>query len=118
MMSRRFAPSAFRRPISRVRSLTTISMMFMMTMPPTSSEGDDADEHGKDAVGGLGIESQDRVDDSRPKLSGSAGFSRRATRSATVASSMAASSTSGLDGFASRVSDCRGRTAACRRRAG
>ena len=24
-------------------------------------EGDDADEHGKDAVGGLGIESQDRV---------------------------------------------------------
>ena len=29
-----------------------------------------------------------------PKLSGSAGFSRRATRSATVASSMAASSTS------------------------
>ena len=34
-----------------------------------------------------------------PKLSGSVGFSRRATRSATVASSMAASSTSGLDGF-------------------
>ena len=38
MMSRRFAPSALRRPISRVRSLTTISMMFMMTMPPTSSD--------------------------------------------------------------------------------
>ncbi len=38
MMSRRFAPSAFRRPISKVRSVTTISMMFMITMPPTSSE--------------------------------------------------------------------------------
>ena len=38
MMSRRRAPSALRRPISRVRSLTTISMMFMMTMPPTTSE--------------------------------------------------------------------------------
>ena len=38
MMSRRLAPSALRRPISRVRSLTTISMMFMITMPPTSSD--------------------------------------------------------------------------------
>ena len=38
MMSRRRAPSALRRPISRVRSLTTISMMFMMTMPPTTSD--------------------------------------------------------------------------------
>ena len=38
MMSRLLAPSALRRPISRVRSLTTISMMFMMTMPPTTSE--------------------------------------------------------------------------------
>ena len=37
-MSRRLAPSDLRRPISRVRSLTTISMMFMMTMPPTTSE--------------------------------------------------------------------------------
>ena len=37
-MSRRRAPSDLRRPISRVRSLTTISMMFMMTMPPTTSE--------------------------------------------------------------------------------
>ena len=39
-MSRRRAPSALRRPISRVRSLTTISMMFMMTMPPTTSESE------------------------------------------------------------------------------
>ena len=38
MMSRRLAPSALRRPISRVRSLTTISMMFMITMPPTTSD--------------------------------------------------------------------------------
>ena len=38
MMSRRRAPSALRSPISRVRSLTTISMMFMMTMPPTTSD--------------------------------------------------------------------------------
>ena len=46
------APSALRRPISRVRSLTTISMMFMMTMPPTTSESaDDADQHDADARG-------------------------------------------------------------------
>jgi hypothetical protein len=38
MMSRRLAPSALRSPISRVRSLTTINMMFMITMPPTSSD--------------------------------------------------------------------------------
>ena len=38
MMSERRAPSALRRPISRVRSVTTISMMFMMTMPPTTSD--------------------------------------------------------------------------------
>ena len=37
-MSRRRAPSALRSPISRVRSLTTISMMFMITMPPTTSD--------------------------------------------------------------------------------
>ena len=37
-ISLRFAPSAMRRPISRVRSVTLTSMMFMMPMPPTSSE--------------------------------------------------------------------------------
>ena len=37
-MSLRRAPSALRRPISAVRSLTTISMMFMITMPPTTSD--------------------------------------------------------------------------------
>ena len=37
-MSRRRAPSALRTPISRVRSVTETSMMFMITMPPTSSE--------------------------------------------------------------------------------
>ena len=37
-MSRRRAPTAIRRPISRVRSVTDTSMMFMIPMPPTSSE--------------------------------------------------------------------------------
>ena len=37
-MSLRPAPMALRRPISRVRSVTDTSMMFMMPMPPTSSE--------------------------------------------------------------------------------
>ena len=35
---RAVAPSALRTPISRVRSVTLTSMMFMMTMPPTTSE--------------------------------------------------------------------------------
>jgi len=35
-MSRREAPSDLRTPISRVRSVTLISMMFMMTIPPTT----------------------------------------------------------------------------------
>ena len=38
MISRSFAPIALRMPISRVRSFTLTSMMFMMPMPPTSSE--------------------------------------------------------------------------------
>ena len=37
-MSRVRAPTAMRRPISRVRSVTDTSMMFMMPMPPTSSD--------------------------------------------------------------------------------
>ena len=40
MMSRFFAPIARRTPISRVRSITLASMMFMMPMPPTSNEID------------------------------------------------------------------------------
>ena len=35
-MLRRVAPNAFRTPISRVRSVTLTSMMFMIPMPPTS----------------------------------------------------------------------------------
>ena len=35
---RSFAPRALRMPISRVRSVTETIMMFMMPMPPTSSE--------------------------------------------------------------------------------
>ncbi len=38
MMSRLRAPIALRRPISRVRSVTETSMMFMMPIPPTRSE--------------------------------------------------------------------------------
>ena len=38
MMSDLRAPSARRMPISRVRSVTLASMMFIMPMPPTSSE--------------------------------------------------------------------------------
>ena len=34
----RLAPSALRMPISRVRSVTETSMMFMMTTPPTTRE--------------------------------------------------------------------------------
>ena len=34
---RRRAPSARRTPISRVRSVTDTSMMFMIPMPPTTS---------------------------------------------------------------------------------
>ena len=38
MMDFRLPPIALRMPISRVRSVTVTSMMFMMPMPPTSSE--------------------------------------------------------------------------------
>ena len=37
-MSTRRAPIALRMPISRVRSVTVTSMMFITPMPPTSSE--------------------------------------------------------------------------------
>ena len=37
-MSRLRAPTAIRSPISRVRSVTDTSMMFMIPIPPTSSE--------------------------------------------------------------------------------
>ena len=37
-MSRPRAPTAMRMPISRVRSVTETSMMFMMPTPPTTSE--------------------------------------------------------------------------------
>ena len=36
-ISRRFAPSALRTPISRVRSCTLTNMMFMMPTPPIAS---------------------------------------------------------------------------------
>ena len=37
-MARCVAPSALRSPISRTRSVTETSMMFMTPIPPTSSE--------------------------------------------------------------------------------
>ena len=36
--ARGVAPSALRRPISRIRSVTETSMMFMTPIPPTSRE--------------------------------------------------------------------------------
>ena len=39
-MSFVFAPTACRRPISLVRSVTDTSMMFMIPMPPTISDTD------------------------------------------------------------------------------
>ena len=49
-MSRGRAPSAMRMPISRVRSVTDTSMMFMIPTPPTSSEmAAIADEHRRHA---------------------------------------------------------------------
>ena len=49
---RPFAPMAMRMPISRVRSVTETSMMFMMPMPPTSSEiaAIDEQERAQDAA--------------------------------------------------------------------
>ena len=38
LMSFLLAPMALRRPISRVRSVTVVSIMFMMPMPPTTSD--------------------------------------------------------------------------------
>ncbi len=38
MMTDRVAPMALRMPISRVRSVTDTSMMFMMPIPPTSRD--------------------------------------------------------------------------------
>ena len=40
-ISERLAPSAFRTPISRVRSVTEIDMMAMTPMPPTMSAMDE-----------------------------------------------------------------------------
>ena len=38
VMSARRAPSAFLSPISRILSVTLVSIMFMMPMPPTMRE--------------------------------------------------------------------------------
>ena len=49
-MSRPFAPIAIRMPISRVRSVTETSMMFMIPIPPTSSEIEAAEASSTDSV--------------------------------------------------------------------
>ena len=49
-MSRPLAPIAMRMPISRVRSVTETSMMFMMPIPPTISEIDAAEASRSDNV--------------------------------------------------------------------
>ena len=58
-MSLASAPTAIRRPISRVRSVTDTSMMFMIPTPPTSSETaaighSQAGQHGDDFFQGVG----------------------------------------------------------------
>ena len=54
-MSRPLAPIAMRMPISRVRSVTETSMMFMIPMPPTRSEIDgDRGEEQRQRARGLG----------------------------------------------------------------
>ena len=54
MMLSRVAPSALRTPISRVRSVTDTSMMFMIPMPPTSeTHRRDAGEQRGEDLGGL-----------------------------------------------------------------
>ena len=91
MMSRRLAPSALRSPISRVRSLTTISMMFMMTMPPTTSDSDTTPIRIAKMPREKFFQKSMSVSDVYiPKLSSSFGRRCRFTRSATRASSIAA----------------------------
>ena len=54
-MSRVRAPTAMRRPISRVRSVTDTSMMFMMPMPPTTQRhrGDRGEQQREHAARGF-----------------------------------------------------------------
>src|SRR5712691_5875838 len=51
MMWRRRAPTAMRRPISRVRSVTDTSMMFMIPMPEQGNRGDRREQVGHHARG-------------------------------------------------------------------
>src|SRR5437762_11917763 len=62
MMWRRRAPTAMRRPISRVRSVTDTSMMFMMPMPPTGDRSDRREQVGHHSRGLLlGLENFGQV---------------------------------------------------------
>ena len=107
-MSRRLAPSALRRPISRVRSDTTISMMFMMTMPPTTSDRETTPIRMLKAPWENVFQRPTSVSDVyMPKLSFSRGRRWRFTRSATRAASIAGSTSSGRAGFTVSSSDRR-----------
>ena len=60
MMLPRVAPSALRTPISRVRSVTETSMMFMIPMPPDQqAHRRDAGQQGGEHLGGLLLGGQD-----------------------------------------------------------
>ena len=90
MMCRRLAPSALRRPISAVRSLTTISMMFMITMPPTTRDRATTPIRTPKIPAVICRNMPRKVSDvTMPKLFCRLGFRRRWMRSSTVASSIA-----------------------------
>ncbi len=108
MMSRRRAPSALRRPISRVRSDTTISMMFMITMPPTTSDSETMPISSTNAFCEKSRHSSISVSDvNRPKLSSSFGLNLRVLRIAVRASSIVSCRRDGSDGRMVRLSERR-----------
>src|SRR5262249_42089555 len=83
------SPRALRKPISRVRSVTAISMMFMITMPPTTSDSPTTPTStAKMPLVALWYRSRIVSDVNMPKLSACFGRRRRAERSAEIASSM------------------------------
>ena len=97
-VSRRWRPSALRMPISRVRSVTETSMMFMMPMPATTSaivaDDERADLH---AARSCLLNSVIRLSlVKKSKLSSSPGGTPRSRRSTWRVSSIASSTSSGV----------------------
>ena len=96
-MSRRFAPSALRMPISRVRSATATSMMFMITIAPTTSPMAGSAVPNRISRPLSSSKNDSAASDvSSAKLSGRAGPRRRKPRIASRTLSMASSSSSRL----------------------